>query len=56
MLMIAADIAPLWAQADVVFDPVRVLEIDVPTDVLAQIAISRDRCILRRGRPNLRYP
>jgi hypothetical protein len=35
---IAADIAPLWAQADVIFDPVRVLEIDMPADVLAEIA------------------
>lgn len=34
---IAAEIAPLWAQADVVFDPVRVLEIDMPADVLAEI-------------------
>jgi hypothetical protein len=35
---IVADIAPVWAQADVIFDPVRVLEIDMPTDVLAEIA------------------
>ncbi len=35
---IAADIAPVWAQADVVFDPVRVLEIDVPASVLTEIA------------------
>jgi hypothetical protein len=35
---IAADIAPLWAQADVVFDPVRVIEIDMPAEVLAEIA------------------
>ncbi len=35
---IAADIAPLWAQADVLFDPVHVIEIDMPTDVLDEIA------------------
>jgi hypothetical protein len=35
---IVADIAPVWAQADVVFDPVRVLEIEMPADVLAEIA------------------
>jgi hypothetical protein len=35
---IVADIAPVWAQADIVFDPVRVLEIEMPADVLAEIA------------------
>jgi hypothetical protein len=35
---IVADIAPVWAQANVVFDPVRVLEIEMPANVLAEIA------------------
>ena len=35
---IAADITPIWAQADIAFDPVRVIEIDIPGDVLAEIA------------------
>ena len=35
---IVADIAPIWAQADITFDPVRVLEIDMPGDVLNEIA------------------
>jgi hypothetical protein len=35
---IASDISPVWAQADVIFDPVRVIEIDMPTDVLTEIA------------------
>lgn len=37
---IAADIAPIWARADVIFDPIRVLEIEVPASVLADIATS----------------
>ena len=35
---IVADISPIWAQAGIVFDPVSVLEIDVPADVLSEIA------------------
>jgi hypothetical protein len=35
---IVADMTPIWAQAGIAFDPVRVLEIDIPADVLADIA------------------
>lgn len=35
---IAADMASIWAQADIAFDPVRVIEIDLPAEVLAGIA------------------
>jgi hypothetical protein len=37
---IVGKIAPIWAQADVVFDPVRVVEIEMPEDVLAEIALT----------------
>ena len=37
---IVGNIAPIWAQADVEFDPVRVLEIEMPEDVLAEIALT----------------
>ena len=35
---IASEIALVWAQADVIFDPVRVLEIETPAGVLGEIA------------------
>jgi hypothetical protein len=35
---IVADMTPIWAQAGIAFDPVRVLKIDIPADVLADIA------------------
>jgi hypothetical protein len=35
---IAAEIGPIWSQASVAFDPVNVIEIEMPTDVLAEIA------------------
>ena len=37
---ILADVAPVWAQADVIFDPVRVVELEMPAAVLAEIATS----------------
>ena len=37
---IVADIAPIWEQADIVFDPIRVLAIDMPENVLGQIAVA----------------
>ena len=39
---IAVDIGALWAAADIIFDPVNVREIQVPSDVLRAIADSLD--------------
>ena len=40
--VIADDIGAIWAAADIVFDPIRVHEIDVPSDVLRAISESLD--------------
>jgi hypothetical protein len=40
--LVAARMGEIWAPAGVVFDPIRIIEIDVPSDVLRDIAISRD--------------
>jgi hypothetical protein len=37
---IADDIAPIWAQADVVFDPLLIREIQMPMDVLQELVMT----------------
>jgi hypothetical protein len=37
---IADDIAPIWAQADVVFDPLLIREIQIPTEVLQELVLT----------------
>ena len=37
---IADDIAPIWAQADVLFDPLLIREIQMPTDVVQELVLT----------------
>jgi hypothetical protein len=37
---VADDISPIWAQADVVFDPLRILTVEMPSEVVQEIVDS----------------